>query len=133
MPGIVIDRIRSWQRFSGDSGLLTRVQISIETWEVAAADLQPQPVPLEKDIGCRPQVDCELVYPAGVDEFRLLLGTPIPCADNSFRQVLRKSVRPDIHKLGCKVGVNGRGFGEKLELDGPRYIEILRQRRRRID
>src|ERR1019366_393488 len=54
----------------------------------------------------RTQVDCELVYLAGVHEFRLFLRTPIACADNSFSQVLRKSVWPNIHYLGAEIGVH---------------------------
>src|ERR1035438_2357888 len=62
-----------------------------------------------------------------------LLRTPIPPADNSFCQVLRESVWPDVHQLCGKVGVNRGGFGKKFDLNGPRYFEVLLQCGCRID
>src|SRR6266550_2768972 len=106
MPVIVINRIRGWHRFPVEANSLAGIQVSIETREVAAADFQPQTVSLKKDIRRGPQVNAELVYLAWIHELRLLLGTPIACANNSLGQVLSKSIRPHVDEFGSEVGIN---------------------------
>src|SRR5712691_5369536 len=106
MLRVMIDRIRGGHRFTSRRGVLTGVQITVKTREVAAADLESHPVPFAKEITGGPQVESEFVRLAGIQERGLLLGLEIARPDNSFCQILCESCGPDMDKLGAQFGIH---------------------------
>src|SRR3954452_21662372 len=116
MFAIVIDGICGGHGFTVEAKLLTVVQVSIETREVAATHLEPQSVSLQENIRSGPQVDGKRINLSGRHHLWLLRGISIPRPHNAFGEILRKSVGPDINQLGSEIGINGRGFGEQLKL-----------------
>ncbi len=68
-------------------GLLRRVQIAVESREVAARNLQTQGVALEKDIAGGPQIDGELVHLTGLQQVGLFSRIAIAGADDSVCEI----------------------------------------------
>ena len=83
------------------------VQVTVETRKVAAGNFQAQRVSFFEDIAGRPDVNVEFVYLAGRDQRRRFLRVTIADAHNSFGQILRETVGPDVDQLGGEVGVYG--------------------------
>lgn len=106
MLRVMVNGVGGSNGFPTSSIVFSRIQISIETREIAAADLKPHLVTLAKNVACGPQVDGELVHLAGIHQSGLLLGIPVACAKNPLRQILCKSVGPNVHQFGDEVSVH---------------------------
>ena len=76
--------------------LSTRVQISVKTRKVAAADLESQSMPFTKEVTGRPQVDRESIALPRLQRGRPLLRITIPSPDDPLSQVLCESIGPNI-------------------------------------
>src|SRR5579864_827584 len=109
---VMIDRVRCRGRFSGGRCIFPGVWVSVKTGKIAAADLETDPVSFTKEVAGRPQVECELVGLAGIQVRGLLRGVAITRPQNSLRQVLRESVRPNIDKLGSEISIHRGGTGK---------------------
>jgi hypothetical protein len=94
MLGSDIEGVGGRKKALREGGIFTGVQISVKTGEIAAGNLQPQHVSLEKHVTRRPQINCELVHLSGIHQVSFLLRIAITGADDSFRQILRKSIGP---------------------------------------
>jgi hypothetical protein len=60
-----VHAVRGTHRLSGRCALFPGVKVSVETWEVAAANLKPQPVSFAEDVARRPQIQYEPVSLSG--------------------------------------------------------------------
>src|SRR5256885_7124648 len=107
---VVIDSVRSCNRFSRRDLVVAGIEISVETRKIAAADFEPEPVAFAKYVAGRPQIHDELVDLARVHQLRLLAGIAIARPYNSFGQILREAVGPHVHELGGEVGIYGGGI-----------------------
>ena len=112
---IVIDDIRGGPEwllrvyvFAGlQIAIASGVQVAVEARKVAAGNLQAQRVSFFEDIAGRPDVNVEFVYLPGRKQRRRLLRIAIAGAQNSFGQILREAVGPDVNQLGGKIRVYG--------------------------
>ena len=101
-------RIRSRHEIRAIARAFSRVQIAIEAREVAAGNFEPDPMPLQKHIAGRPEIDLVLVDLTRRNRFRFSdRGFAEACAQNPLRQILRESIRPHIDELGGKVRIDG--------------------------
>src|SRR5579864_2642184 len=133
MLRVVINRVGGCDRLSGRRWILAGVQVSVETREVAAADLESKAVALAKQVAGGPQVDGEFVGLTGIQEGRFLLGLAVTRSYNAFRQILCESVRPHIHQFRREVGVNRRRTGKQLCGDWPSNFQILGEHGGRVN
>ncbi len=107
MLGVVKNGIGGRHKVLGEGRIFPCVQISVEPGEIAAGNLQPQRVALQKHVARGPQVNGELVDLPRIHQVRFLRRIAIAGADNSLRQILRESIRAHIHQFGGEVGVYG--------------------------
>ena len=104
---VMVNGVDRSNRFPPRRVFFSGVEISIETREITAADLQPNFVSPAKNVARGPQVDGELISLARIHESGLLLGIPVARTKNSLRQILRKAIRPHVHQFGDEVSVYG--------------------------
>ena len=79
----------------------------------------------QEDIAGSPEIDGELINLSRVHELGFCLGTSVARPENAVRQVLGKSIGPDVHQLGRKVGIHGRRAGIEFQRDRPGHLEIF--------
>src|SRR5690348_15114775 len=89
MIAIVIDRLVRADRARRGDNIFAGVQIPIETREVAAGNVQPDPVAGLEDVRRCPQVDRVLIDLAGRNQRRLLRALSITSANNSVSKKTR--------------------------------------------
>ena len=83
---VVINLLVRSHHARGMEGPLTGIQIAIKPREVAAGNVEPNPMaPLEK-ITCRPQEDRVVVHVARLDQLAIFRATAIPRTHNAVRQ-----------------------------------------------
>ncbi len=86
-----------------------------------------------EDVAGGPEIDGQFVDLAGSDERRMLLRFAVAGAQNSFGEVLREAVGPDIDEFRGEIGVGCGRFGEEFDADWAGDFGVLRERRRRIN
>lgn len=106
MLSIVINRIGRRDEMLCSRGLFPGIQVAIKAWEIAAGDFQAKHVSLLKDIAGCPEIEIEFVNLAWVEQGRFLVGVAVTRADDSFGQVLRETVGPDVYQLSGEVRVH---------------------------
>jgi hypothetical protein len=83
--------------------ILTGIQVTIKSREVAAGNLEPQFVSWQENIARRPKIYANVIDLPGISKFRFLLRIAVAQAQNTFRQILSKSVRPNVNHFPGKV------------------------------
>jgi len=121
---VMVDRVCGRHEILCMSHVQAGIQIPVKPREIAAADLEPQDVPLAKNIACGPEVEVKFVDLTRVHQFRFLLRIPVACANDSFSQVLSDTVWPDIHEFACEVGIYRGRLGIQLNADGTRDLHV---------
>ena len=124
---VVINRIGRRDEPLCGRRLFPGIQVAIEAREIAAGDFQAQHVAFVEDIAGGPEVEIEFVDLAWVQELGFLGGIAVARADNSFSQVLREAIGPDIDQFGGEVGVDRGGFRIELQRDGAGDFDVLRE------
>src|SRR5580704_917591 len=105
MRAVMIDGVLRFGEIGTGGRVLAGIQIAVETGEIAARNLDANLVPFQEYVAGIPQVDLELVDLSGRDGVSFTCTVAIARAQNAFRKVLRKSVRPHVHKLACEVRI----------------------------
>src|SRR5581483_4869986 len=111
MLRIMVDRVGGGHELpAGVAGLEiasgSRVRVAVEPREITAGNLQPHDVPFLENVAGGPEVDREFVDLARVHQRRCFPRIAIACPQNSFGQILREAVRPDIHQLAGEIRVH---------------------------
>ena len=104
---VVINHVGGFDHPRGARLLFAGIQVAVEPRIIAAGNFQAQSVSGEKDIAGGPQIQGDVIRLSGVRQLRLFLRIAIPQPQDSFRQVLREPIRPNIHQLSRKVCVDG--------------------------
>ena len=107
MLAVMVDCVIRLQQSRGLAWILSSVQIAVKTRKIAAGNFQPQLMTGQEDIAGSPEIDGELINLSRVHEFGFCLGTSVAHPENAVRQVLGKSIGPDIDQLGRKVSIHG--------------------------
>src|SRR5438552_2244416 len=76
-----------------------------------ARNFQTKHVAFLEDVARGPNINREFVNLPGIDQRGCFLRIPIAGAENSFSQVLREAVGPDVNQLSREIGIDRRGFG----------------------
>ena len=76
--------------------LVTGVWIAVETWEIAAGNLEPDPVPLKKDIRGHPKIYFELFGLAWLKQPGLVAPLAITGPKNAVANVVGLPVRINV-------------------------------------
>ena len=88
------------------------IRVTIESGEIAAGYLNPQPVArLEKVAGC-PEVDNEIIDPAWLHQRGFGPGCPEAPADDAVLDVVSIAVRTNIDQFCSKVGIGRAATSE---------------------
>ena len=82
-----------------------------------------------EDVAGGPEVDGQFVDLAGCDERRMLLRFAVAGAQDTFGEVLREAVGPDVDEFRGEIGVGCGGFGEEFDADWAGDFGVLRERR----
>ena len=114
MFGIVVHRVRCTDEYARGSTVFPGVWISIEAWEVAAADFNPQTMALSENVAGRPYINCEFVDLPRVHQRWFFLRFSKARADDPFGQILGDSVRPNVDELGRDLLGNVRARAAKF-------------------
>jgi hypothetical protein len=107
MVAIVIDGVCRFHPSGRPGEILAGIQVPIEAREIAAGYFHPQAVTRKENITGCPEINRELIDLARVHELGFFERVPIARPDNSVRQVLGKSVWPNVNKLGREIGIDG--------------------------
>src|SRR5215469_14077983 len=75
------------------------IRVAIKTREVAAGNLQPDPVARPKHVAGDARVDGDSVVFAGCDELRRLERIAVAHAENAVGEIARRPVRKDVDQL----------------------------------
>src|SRR5690349_13962588 len=97
MLRVVQDRVCCRDSLSCRRSFFTSIHIAIETWEVAAANLEAKPMSLLENIAGGPHINRELVCLTRIHQSRLLLRVAISGPHDAFRQILSKAIWPHIN------------------------------------
>src|SRR5580658_8618268 len=89
--------------------------------------LQSQDMPLEENVAGRPQINGELVNLSRVHHRGLFWGVAIARPDNSFRQVLCKTIGRNIYQLGGEIRIHCGGLCEQFQADQSGDLRVLRK------
>jgi hypothetical protein len=89
--------------FAGDRG--SGVGIAVEAREVAARNLGPDAMPLEKHVAGDAGVERDLVHLAGPHRFGLLERVAVAQPQNAVGQVARVAIGEHVHQLGGEIRV----------------------------
>src|SRR6266481_5237341 len=105
---VMINDIRRFDHARGAGLLFAGVQVAIEAREIAAGNFQPQLVAGEENIARGPQVHGDVIRLARIRQLRFFLRIAVAQPQNSARQILRKSIRPNVHEHPREVRVYRR-------------------------
>ena len=103
MLGVVIDRLAGYHDSGVDPRFAAVIQVPIEAWEIAARNLNPNPVPLQKRLARDSHLDPELVYSTRFQEDWFLERFPESGSQNSLTDVDRPAIRMDIQQSSRPV------------------------------
>ena len=81
-----------------------RVEVSLESGEVAARDLYAEAMPRREIVACRHGADRDLVDLPSFHKDLFFIAFPIADALDCFIQIIGLSVRIDVHQLTAKSG-----------------------------
>ena len=70
--------------------------------------------PAQKDVAGGPEIDGDFVNLPGIHQVACSGGSTVAHAEDAFGEILRKAVGRDVDELGGEVGIDGRGFHEKV-------------------
>ena len=126
----MVDEVGGSNHVRSTALILARIQVSIKSREVAAGNLEPQFVSGQENIAGCPKIDADVIDLARIPEFRFLRGIAVAHAKNAFRQILGKSVRPDVHQLPRKVCVDGGTTDIQVERNRTCNFGVLDKRGR---
>ena len=127
----MVDDVGGFNHMRSTRLILTRVQVAIESREVAAGNLEPEFVPCKENVARGPKINGNVVDAPGISKFRFLLRIAIAQAQNTFGQILSKSVGPDINQFPGEVCVDGGTADIEVERNWPRNFSVLCKCRRR--
>jgi hypothetical protein len=96
MLPVVENHVRRLDAARGVGWALAGIQVTVKVREIATGDFQAQLVSLQKDVRGSPEVNAELLSLPRVHELDCLLRIPVTGPQNSLREVLRESVRPNV-------------------------------------
>src|SRR5215204_5220540 len=133
MLSIVEDGLHRWLHLRVRAELVTGVEVAIEAWEVAAAHLKTDAVPLVEEIAGRPEVDLVFVDLAGRDRPRSVGPQAVSGADDAVGEIARVAVRVDIDQLPCEIGIRRGGCRPEVKPHRTGHLGVLLQRRGRVD
>lgn len=103
---IVKDGVGGASPLGGSGRGFARVQIAIETREIAAGNFQADAMACAKNVAGGPEIDSEGVDLARREECGSFLRIAIFCAEDSFGDVHGGTVRRNINELAGEVGVH---------------------------
>src|SRR6202140_5582698 len=125
-PGsVVVNDVGCFHHLRPPRLILARIQVSIKSREVAAGNLEPQFVSGQEDIARRPQINADVINLSRICEFRFLLRIAVAQAQNAFRQILGKSVWPDVNQFPGKVCIHRRTTDIKVERNRTCHFRAL--------
>ena len=130
MRAVVIDRVCSGHKLCVGIRIVhlqilagAGIEIPIKTWEVAAGNLQTKHVAFLEDVARGPNINREFVNLPRIYQRGCFLRIPIAGAENSFSQVLREAIGPDVNQLSREVGIDRRRFGDATEVERSRPFD----------
>lgn len=127
----MVDDVGCFDHVRSTPLILSGIQVSIKSREVAAGNLEPQFVSWQENIARRPQIYANVIDLPGISKFRFLLRITVAQAQNTLRQILSKSVRPDVNHFPGKICVDRRAADIQVERNWTRNFGVLRKCRRR--
>src|SRR6266849_1850394 len=122
---VVVDDVCCFDHVRSTRLILTGIQVSIKSREVAAGNLEPQLVSWQENITCRPKVYVNVINLPRTSKFRFLLRIAVAQAQNTFRQILCKSVWPDVNHFSGNVRVDRRAADIQVERNWTRNFGVL--------
>ena len=122
---IVVNRVNGRHRSPRRRLIFTSVHVAVEARKIAARDFETQTVAGAKYIARRPQVDDEPVDLAGVHENWARLRIAIARPNDSFGQIFREAVGPDVHEFAGEIGVGGQRRRVEFQADRPSDLGVL--------
>ena len=118
MRAVVIDRVSGGHKLRLRLPIIhlqiparAGIEIPIKPREIAAGNFQAKHVAFLEDVARGPNINCEFVNLPRINQRGCFLRIPIAGAKNSFSQVLREAIGPDVNQLSREVGIDRRRFG----------------------
>jgi len=119
MVFVVVNGVGGFDELRIGGGGFAGVEVAVEAREVARRDFEANAVAFEEDVAGGPEVDFVFVDLAGLDEFGFAAGFAIAGAENSFGEVLRVPVGPDIDELAVKSVSTAEDPAKRSSVMGP--------------
>src|ERR1700694_4309132 len=117
MLRVVENRVGGGDKGAREFDLFLRIEIAIEAGEIAARNLQAQRVTAQKDVARGPKIEGYFVDLSRVHQNGMLGGSPVAHAKDTFGEILREPIGPDVDEFRREVCIHGCGLDEEIGND----------------
>ena len=122
---VMKDRLSSCTRLGPVSHSPTSIKIAIEAIEIAARDLEPDPVPALEQIASRDQVDRELIRSSRFHQSAATRAGAVTPTNNALAEIGRIAIGGDIDQPGGEIGVGRGARCEENQFDWSGNLDLL--------
>src|SRR6476660_7680220 len=122
--------IRRLDHARGAGLLFAGVQVAVEAREIAAGYFQPQFVARKENIARGPQVHGDVIGLSRICQLRFFLRIPVTQPQDSARQILRESIRPNVYEHPREIRVHRRTAYVQIEGNRSGQFGVPGKRRR---
>ena len=129
----MVHRLTGRAHLGAEAGAFAGIQVALVAREVAARDLDSDPVPGLEDVAGLPQVDRVFVNLAGLNRPGLVEGRSQPPAPYALTENDGAAVRIHVHQSRGEIGVRRISGGVDGGGHGAGYLQIPLERIGRVD